>query len=894
MSLARRVLGWSPVVVLACCLGVTPSVADDDDIFLVDAVPPNVVILLDSSGSMMDHIGGQTKISIARDVVTSLIENVPSVRFGVFRFNDDSTGAELVEEVGTDMATLVASVNAINATGETPLGRALADVQDYYLGVFTGSTSSGLYYESGHGRHGFTSDCDGESVWDDEDEDEDEDADDSCGNPDAAPGDLLSPIEYVCQGNYVIVVTDGMPNGEAETLVADVAASLYATDHSPLEGVQNVITYTVGFDVPAGTDLLTQTATNGHGTFYTASTATQLEVALQEALTQILASSYSFSAPMFPSTSAADLTKAYLASFEPDPVAPFWEGHLKAYTREADGTIAVDADNVPLDSSVVWDAGTQLAAKAASTRTIYTAVSGARQSFTTSNATITQGMLGVSSSTLRTRVISFIRGLDAYDWDGDGVAGEERPWKLGDIFHSAPVLVFPPPLESSDSSYQAFKAANAGRTSIVLVGANDGMLHAFRASDGEELWGFIPTDLLDDLRFLTPRVGAHRHYVDGTPVVTDVKISGTWKTVAIFGTRRGGRTYYALDITDTTNPLYLWSFTSSRMGETWSVPALGQVRLAGGVEKTVAFVGGGYDTANNNATGKSFFVIDVSNGSLLWEYYNSGGTTDRSKMNFSIPASPRAVDLDADGFVDQVFVGDVGGQLWKFDVSAVGTLVSGVVTNWTGRRLFAADSTQANPPAAGAYYPDQAIYGSPALAYDVLDQLWIFFGTGDRNHPNAVSNNHFFGIKDDGSMTNDTALTESSLTDMSSGSGTVTAGWYMALRDEEKVLDSAEVFAQIVYFSTYTPSTTATCQQEHGTARLYAVAMDGTSPEEWEDPDEDDTRSTTIGTGIPSAPQIVSGPDGPLLVVGTTSQELEMDDLELENEFDVRYWREVY
>jgi type IV pilus assembly protein PilY1 len=696
-------------------------------------------------------------------------------------------------------------------------------------------------------------------------------------------------------------VTDGMPTGEPETLVVDVAGSLQSTDHSAsLANMQNVIVHTVGFDVPDGAALLADAAEAGGGNSYTTSTAAQLEAAILDALGSILQDAYTFSAPLIPSTGVDGGTHAYLASFQPQPSQPFWNGHLKAYERGSDGLVPVDADGHPLESAVSWDAGAVLAAKAASTRTIYTAVSGARQAFTTANGAITQALLGVSSSSMRTRVINFIRGTDSSDVDADGNTTEEREWKLGDIFHSAPVLVFPPPLTSPDADYATFKETHASRPTVVLAGANDGMLHAFRASDGEELWGWIPTDLLDELQQLVPRVGTHPYFVDGSPVVADVKLSGTWKTIALFGERRGGRYYYALDISDTTNPQYLWSYTSARMGETWSVPVIGKVRLTGGVEKYVAFVGGGYNTASNNTTGKTFAVIDLETGQALWEYYNTG-SADKAYMNFSIAASPTAVDLDDDGFIDRVYIGDVGGLLWKFDVSAVGTLSSGVVTNWTGKRLFISNSAQANPPPAGAYYPSQAIYGAPAIARDEFDALWVYFGTGDRNHPNNASANRFYGIKDDTTMANGAALTEASLVDVTSSAPDVTQGWYLQLAANEKVLDSAEVFGGIVYFTTYTPTSAEPCEADLGLAQLYAVqmenghaALDWSTDEELTETDGTEDRSEDVGTGIPSAPGVSLADGGATLVLATTSQEITDLPLPIDSEARIRYWREVY
>ena len=196
--------------------------------------------------------------------------------------------------------------------------------------------------------------------------------------------------------------------------------------------------------------------------------------------------------------------------------------------------------------------------KTASSRTIKTYAISALQNFTTSNAAITTALLGAADSTEKDQIINYIRGaVDYNDEDLDSNTGEERPWKLGDIFHSTPVLVPPPFLTSNDSTYNTFKTTNASRTTILLAGANDGILHAFRESDGEELWGFIPPNLLDQLKNLKALTGNRDYYVDASPVVADVKTGGAWKTIAIFGERRGGNKYYALDITDTSTPLYL-------------------------------------------------------------------------------------------------------------------------------------------------------------------------------------------------------------------------------------------------------------------------------------------------------------------------------------------------
>jgi type IV pilus assembly protein PilY1 len=263
-----------------------------------------------------------------------------------------------------------------------------------------------------------------------------------------------------------------------------------------------------------------------------------------------------------------------------------------------------------------------------------------------------------------------------------------------------------------------------------------------------------------------------------------------------------------------------------------------------------------------------------------------------------------------DGYIDRLYVGDVGGQVWKFDLSAPATLASGVVSNWQGKRLFAAPlaSGTTNPPAAGEYYPAQAIYAVIIPAYDDQNNVWIYFGTGDRNHPNnTTAPNRFYGIKDNTPMTNGAALTEANLVDLTSTNATATQGWLVQLGTNEKVLASADVFSKIVYFSSFTPTSTLVCGSGGGTAKLYAVQMvTGYAALDWAHgaslltlTDASQTRSTTIGTGIPSKPVIVITDSGTMVttsvVAATTSQQLSSNPAPPPAAMRrVLYWREVF
>lgn len=764
----------------------------------------------------------QSKISIMKSVLTNLINNTTGIRFGAMSYS--AGGGKIIDEIkdmtDSNRSQLVNDINnmSLQSSGH-PIGDQMKSAGDYYEGHLTG---------------------------------------------------LPSPIQYSCQPNFLIVLTDDGNDGSTDPRLE--ATDLYTQDHNnSFAGMQNIIVHVVAFETAssplqvATINQLKDTAKNGGGNFYEAFNAAQLEKALNAAISAILNATYSFATPVVPSTGTSGTQRAYLASFQSNPSHPFWRGFLKAYNRDSNGLIPVDANGIPLASALAWDAGQQLSTTTDTSRTVYTAIGGVRSDFTTSNASLTNAMLNASTTTEKNNIINFLRGLDTYDENDNGITTEQRQWKLGDIFHSTPALIRPPSQFSTDPTYSSFKSSLSGRTTILLSGANDSMLHATRESDGNELWAFIPPDLLDNVKDLTAAIAPHEFYVDGSPIAADVKTGGSWKTIGLFGLRRGGRYYHALDVTDTTSPAYLWNFTDSKIGETWSDAAIGKIKISGGGEKWVAFVGGGYDTAANNNTGKALFVIDLSNGAKLWEYYNNSTTDDRKYMNFSLAANAAIVDLDNDGYIDHVYIGDVGGQLWKFDVSAPATLSGGLVTNWSGKRIFVGDPTQANPPATGEYYPKQAIYAQPALAYDGSGNLWVFFGTGDRNHPMSASNNRFYAFKDVPSdMTQNSFLTESSLTNLTSGTGTVTNGWYLVLSSTEKVLAASDVFNSIVLFTTFTPNISVTCGAGGGTAKLYSANMStgdaalnlatgvALSPGQ-----SASSNSESIGTGIPSKPVIV-------------------------------------
>jgi type IV pilus assembly protein PilY1 len=371
-----------------------------------------------------------------------------------------------------------------------------------------------------------------------------------------------------------------------------------------------------------------------------------------------------------------------------------------------------------------------------------------------------------------------------------------RPKILGDIFHSTPVLVTPPAptflcdlgvvsqcvaslfsptlTPGGTAAYDAYARTSLifDRKQFVLVGSNDGMLHAFLSGSwvsgpafsaeydfgtGEELWAFIPPDLLPKLTnyMLDTR---HELYVDGTPMVRDVWVDGSgasatvdhikdsdeYHTVAVTGEREGGRYFFALDVTrPDLAPTFLWSFPhpgtteALAMGESWNdlgpnSPPIGPIAeedaagplTVGGLkakERYVVAFGGGFDPAY--LRGRSIHVVDVWTGTQLYKL-------DRTfaPSLFPVAAPVSMLDTDSDGLFDSAVVGDTGGQVWTLSLMnpGVDTTSDGLFDNWFGARAFV------------QFKGDQIAKRAPFFQRAVAAKLdtgefRVFLGSGDRS-----------------------------------------------------------------------------------------------------------------------------------------------------------------
>ncbi|MCS0590963.1 pilus assembly protein [Massilia norwichensis] len=261
------------------------------------------------------------------------------------------------------------------------------------------------------------------------------------------------------------------------------------------------------------------------------------------------------------------------------------------------------------------------------------------------------------------------------------------PIVLGDIAASKPAYQRDPRKNYTAAGYAEFKVAKAGRTPAVFVAANDGMLHAFDAGNGNELWAYMPRITMKKLHLQASTTYStnHQFSTDGSPEISDVKIGTNWRSVLVAGLNAGGRGYYALDVTDPANPVALWELCADSticsgnnydadLGLSFGNPQFGTWKDASGAERWVVFLTSGY----NNVPGGGFggdgkgylYVVDVATGRVLSKKStNVGDTTTPSGLAKITAITDNPL---TDPLVTYVYAGDNQGKMWRFDYTAGG------------------------------------------------------------------------------------------------------------------------------------------------------------------------------------------------------------------------------
>ncbi len=480
-----------------------------------------------------------------------------------------------------------------------------------------------------------------------------------------------------------------------------------------------------------------------------------------------------------------------------------------------------------------------------------------------------------TSSTTRTNLTEWVRGYDYLnDEFGPGSPVNIRPYVHGDVLHSRPVVI----------NY------GTGTGVVVFYGANDGVYRAVNGNQtsaigttpaGGELWGFIPSEFYGKLKRLhdnspvilfpstttgiIPAPTLKDYFTDGpTGLYQLINSSGGTQTAYIYLTmRRGGRFIYALDVTTPTAPKFLWKHSNadtgfSELGQTWSQPKVAMVK---GYANPVLIFAGGYDTAEDaepptaDTMGRGIYILDATTGALVWKatYGASLSCPDASaactlpNMIYSIPSDITLMDRDSDGFIDRMYVGDVGGNIWRVDLEPT---AGNLPANWQVEKFAALGCNTG--PCAGGVTPRKFLYAPEVISVSGYDA--VFAGSGDREHPlyanppiytdpttypqasyNVV--NRIYMLKDtltgsDGSgMVPITELTGSTANLFDATATTYPGtldGYYITLKTGEKCVNAPLVVAGYVYFGTNKPDKPSTnvnqCEDPLGEAASYQLS----------------------------------------------------------------------
>ena len=463
---------------------------------------------------------------------------------------------------------------------------------------------------------------------------------------------------------------------------------------------------------------------------------------------------------------------------------------------DTDGNGEADGSPASIELSeieYIWEAGKELAERDPGTRYIYTWIddddsgtaewSVEKTEFKDTNKTTMQPYLGQSAVADAEKLINYIRGTDQVGYRSRtiDVDGTNRVWMLGDIVYSTPTVVGKPKenygLLYGDTTYKTFKNQYNDRRHVIYVGANDGMLHAFNAgfyneansafetgtstpsystavpSLGEELWAFIPYNLLPHLQWLASETYSHVYYVDLKPKAIDAQIfsadathPGGWGTVLVCGMRLGGGTialsesdvnydwdgdstieagvsktfrsaYFAFDITDPeAAPTLLWEFTDANLRFTTSYPAVVSIDRTT-IPDTWAIAFGSGPTDHRHGTSDQTartYVLNLKTGVQIGSCLNTGGSN-------TFMGDPISVDIDISSTQcseasctyspDIAYIGNSEGKFYR---------ITDITSSSAGTLTTFLDLGGANKP----------IISTPSAAQDNDGRLWLYFGTG--------------------------------------------------------------------------------------------------------------------------------------------------------------------
>ena len=435
------------------------------------------------------------------------------------------------------------------------------------------------------------------------------------------------------------------------------------------------------YEQPQSIDDFWHTAVNGRGRYFSANDPRSIESGLGQVFADIRAAVGSGAGVAVTSAVVeAGNNFAYGAMYR----SGSWTGDVLAYT------IDVNAGN--RSQITDWSAKARLDARDLTNddRTIYFMTPskalmpfkwgnlGALQSnfdgATPMSKLVQYSQMSAAQKTAATgpKLVDFLRGdrsAEAYTKNDVNKLYRTRDSRLGDIIGSQPLYVSKPSRKYKDTGYASFRIAQSSRKPMVYAGANDGMLHAFYAETdltktmtvgvssvpvaAREAWAFVPTAVMPEMPRLasTDYESTHRYFVDGSAVSADIKVGTTWKTILVGGFNKGGKGYYALDITNPEAPVALWESNISTMGQSFGKPMIS--KLADGT--WAVFVTSGYNNADG--VGRAY-VLNANTGAVIQTMTTTGSGLKELNNYVADPAGDNTTTL--------FYGGDLEGNVWRF------------------------------------------------------------------------------------------------------------------------------------------------------------------------------------------------------------------------------------
>lgn len=610
------------------------------------------------------------------------------------------------------------------------------------------------------------------------------------------PGHLSPIVDKTCQRNFVVLATDGDPTIKADgdtystadtrnkldngvwtfgQASRDVFAEITAlrnttvTNNAAINGTYDVQTYVIGLgDVattPASVAAMHRMAQlGGTGQASLAADRAAVNAAFSRIVNDIAARTSAGSAVAVNSGAWNTGSEVYQSRFNSGD----WSGQLLAYRLDESGapqsTPRWDA-SVQLNNQH-WDTGRKIftykapAALGARGVPFRWPVNPASPSATELDASLVAALSRNSAGVVDThgsQRLRYLRGDTSREARNCTTCSaptfRNRPVTvLGDIINSAPAYVKGGDQYVRDATeaatYATYRAARAAMTPLVAVGANDGMLHVFNSSTGNEVFAYVPSMVASQLAALTEPTYSHTYNVDGSPVARDVYYGGAWHTVLVSGLGAGAKGLFALDMTDPSKfteaqaaSVVRWEIGGSDadMGHQLQQPLIARMKNG----RWMAIVGNGYNSSNGRAV---LMLVDIETGAVTRLDTLAGSNTSVNGLSGVV-----AVSSANNGVADTVYAGDLAGNIWKFDLSS---------TNATEWKVAYGSTTQPTPlftTAAG-----QTVSAPLDVTAHPSGGYLVSFGTGrylDTGDNAAGASQALYGIWDKGATVTASQLT---------------------------------------------------------------------------------------------------------------------------------------